>query len=133
LTEPRPTPHTGGRKCSRGEIHLLTADRPAPLPVRFGAEGDLCGNARVSYTSCMSLPERIADLARQLSPEKQAEVLDFVEFLRARRASSAVAQHGSLEALHAALRASQDPPEDEPDWSPFDIEPAEMREVELDR
>lgn len=85
------------------------------------------------YTHCMSLPERIADLTRELPPEKQAEVLDFVEFLRTKRASSAVAQRGSLEALHTALQAAQEPPEDEPDWSPFDIEPAEMREVELDR
>jgi hypothetical protein len=80
----------------------------------------------------MNLPERIADLTRQLSPEKQAEVLDFVEFLRSRRADPAP-HRGSLEALHAALRASGEPPNDEPDWSPFDIEPAEMRNVELDQ
>jgi hypothetical protein len=81
----------------------------------------------------MSLPERIADLARELPPEKQAEVLDFVEALRARRASLAPPLRGSLQALHAALQASPEPPDDEPDWSPFDVEPTEMREAELDR
>ncbi len=80
----------------------------------------------------MSLPERIAALTRQLSPEKQAEVLDFVEFLRARRASSVAPRRGSLEALEAALEAAEDPGDHEPDWSPFDIEPAEVREVELE-
>jgi transcriptional regulator with XRE-family HTH domain len=45
----------------------------------------------------------------------------------------AVPQRGSLDALHAALQGSQEPPDDEPDWSPFDIEPAEMREPELDQ
>jgi len=81
----------------------------------------------------MSLPERIADLTRELPPEKQAEVLDFVEFLRSRRGSVTAPRRGSLEALHAALEVQGAPPDDEPEWSPFDIEPAEMRDVELDR
>ena len=80
----------------------------------------------------MTIPERIAELTRDLPSEKQAEVLDFVEFLRTRRPAVAV-RRGSLEALHAAV--SWDPPVDgdEPDWSPLDVEPAELGDVEADQ
>lgn len=80
----------------------------------------------------MGLPERIADLTRDLPPEKQAEVLDFVEFLRKKGSPSAVLTRGSLEALRAALRATEPPRDGEPEWSPFDVEPAQVGDVELD-
>lgn len=79
----------------------------------------------------MTIPERIAELTSELPPEKQAEVLDFVEFLRTRRPAPAV-RRGSLAALHAAVSWEPPPEDDEPDWSPLDIEPAEFRDVELD-
>lgn len=75
----------------------------------------------------MGLPEHIADLTRELPPEKQAEVLDFVEFLRRKSAASAALSRGSLEALRAALGTSGTAADDEPEWSPFDIEPTERR------
>lgn len=63
------------------------------------------------YPWSMSLPERIADLTRELPAPRR----------------------GSLEAIHAALEAQGPAPADEPDWSPLDIEPVEMGDVELDR
>jgi hypothetical protein len=89
------------------------------------------GSARL-YTARVTTPERIADLARDLPPDKQAEVLDFVEFLRSRRSPPA-ARRGSLEALRATLASAPAADVDEPDWSPFDIEPAQVGDIELER
>lgn len=89
-------------------------------------------SAWLRYTAAVTIPERIANLARDLSPDKQAEVLDFVEFLRSRRPPPA-ARRGSLEALRAALASVPTVDEEEPDWSPFDIEPAQLGDVELER
>ena len=74
-------------------------------------------------------PERIADLTRDLPPERQTEVLDFIEFLRARR-SAAPVRRGSLEELHAALSSAEPAGVDESEWSPFEIEPTVLRDVE---
>lgn len=40
-------------------------------------------------------------------------------------------RRGSLEALRAALSAGEAPASEEPDWSPFDIEPLCLDEPEL--
>lgn len=82
----------------------------------------------------MDLPERIAILTRELPPEKQEEVLDFVEFLCAKRASSVIASGAPTEAPPPPPPPARGakPGVDEPDWSPLDIEPAEFRDVELD-
>lgn len=75
--------------------------------------------------------ERIAELTRELPPEKQEETLEVLERRRSERGASAEPRRGSLEALHAMLAAAGPPPDDEPDWSPFDIEPADVDEPEL--
>ncbi|MFI5302862.1 MAG: DUF2281 domain-containing protein [Polyangiales bacterium] len=81
----------------------------------------------------MTTAERVADLTRELPEEAQAEVLDFVEFLRAktltRGARPAVAgERGTVEQLHSALRDWRATPVDpaEPDWSPLEIEAMDL-------
>jgi hypothetical protein len=76
------------------------------------------------YPARVTIPERIADLARDLPPEKQAEVLEFVEQLRSGRPPPA-ARRGSLDALHVVLKAAPVLDEIEPEWSPFKIEPVQ--------
>jgi hypothetical protein len=80
----------------------------------------------------MSLPQRIAALTAQLPPEKQDEVLDFVEFLRLRAPNRTTLQPapGSIEAArsYAWHRATEVPDPAEPDWSPADIEALSLEE-----
>ena len=71
----------------------------------------------------MSDSVAVADkIAGVIDPRRSSSfVLDFVEYLRAKRTASTIVRRGSLEALHAALRAAPDVGEDEPDWSPFGL------------
>lgn len=62
----------------------------------------------------MGVPEKIAELAARLPPEKQAEVLDFVEYLTERSSRRPVVEPGwSDEAFRhlalASLGADEDP------------------------
>jgi hypothetical protein len=77
----------------------------------------------------MTTAERVADLTRELPEESQAEVLDFVEFLRAKALTRAMPQvatveRGTVEQLHVALRDWRALPVGpaEPEWSPLEIE-----------
>ena len=45
--------------------------------------------------------------------------------------STPAVRRGSLEALHAAVSWEPPPEDDEPDWSPVDIEPVDLRDVEV--
>lgn len=74
----------------------------------------------------MGLPERIGELVRELSLEEQTRVLAFVEALGRGADSAKEPRRGSLEALQSVLRGMSAPGEDEPEWSPFDIEPTQM-------
>ena len=78
----------------------------------------------------MTTAQRVADLTRELPEDAQIEVLDFVEFLRAKRLTRRAPdggpdERGSLEQLRAALQAFRSMPVDaaEPEWSPMDVEP----------
>lgn len=115
-----------------GWVRAWVSRRPPPRALRACPAGEGI-RAGVVYTGDVTIPERIADLTRDLPPEKQAEVLDFVEFLRARRSPPAPVRRGSLEALREALQAAPSAGDGEPEWSPFDIEPTELGDVELDR
>ena len=116
--------------CRRWPSDLTWTKDEARLPVA----PDLALPRRPirSMIATVTLPERIANLAQELPPEKQAEVLDFVEFLRTRRASSGAPMRGSLEALHGALDDASGAADDGPDWSPFDVEPADFGDSVLD-
>ncbi len=79
----------------------------------------------------MTTAERVADLTRELPEEVQSEVLDFVEFLRAKtltRRQEGSDERGSVEQLHAVLEAWRSMPvdPDEPQWSPTEIEPLDL-------
>lgn len=80
----------------------------------------------------MSLPQRVAALTAQLPPEKQHEVLDFVEFLRLRALTQPPLQPapGSIEAArgYAQQRGTETPDPTEPDWSPADIDALSLSE-----
>ena len=83
----------------------------------------------------MTTAERVADLTRELPEDAQAEVLDFVEFLRAKALSrrpsgTSTDGRGSIEQLHEARRAWRALPPDanEPEWSPDEIERMDLGE-----
>lgn len=85
----------------------------------------------------MSTADRVADLTRELPEDAQTEVLDFVEFLRAKALTRRLLdggpdERGSLEQLRAVLQAWRSEPSDstEPEWSPTDIEPMDLGQPE---
>ncbi len=87
----------------------------------------------------MTTADRIADLTRELPEDAQAEVLDFVEFLRAKTLTRRLPdggpdERGSLEQLRAVLQAWRAMPIDsaEPEWSPTDVEPMDLGQPEDD-
>jgi hypothetical protein len=67
------------------------------------------------------LAEQIYENTRELPPDEQREVLDFVRFLRARREKAS--QSASLDSLFAMHDEWMDEAEDpsEPEWSPAEI------------
>lgn len=74
----------------------------------------------------MTTAERVAELTRELPEDAQSEVLDFVEFLRAKTLGRH--QRGSLDGLRQALQIWHSTPIDaaEPEWSPADVEPLDL-------
>ncbi len=57
----------------------------------------------------MSTADRIADELRQLPPEVQSEVLDFVEFLKHRRSRREEKQFSSFSLTNAMRGISEEP------------------------
>ncbi len=75
----------------------------------------------------MTLAEQVYENLRELPPDEQREVLDFVQFLRTRREKAS--QTASLDALFAMHDAWMGEAEDpnEPDWSPDEIPRLQVR------
>lgn len=67
------------------------SDVPQQVAPASASPADVADIASDSYAPVMGVPEKIAALAARLPPAKQAEVLEFVEFLASRLAARSAA------------------------------------------